>query len=153
MLFHLNSNRVSGAVLCVCVWFGGIAHAEQRVVAGEYEVHYNALSTSFLTPAIATHYNIPRSNRRAMLNITVLRKSDQFPLGQAVTAQITASATNLTGLRRELPLTLIEEDTARYYVGHVRVAHKETLSFDIAVAIDGQPKPIEISFRQKFYAD
>lgn len=149
----LSSSRLSLAALWTCFWLGGIAHAEQRVVAGDYEVHYNALSTSFLTPAIATQYNIPRSNRRAMLNITVLHKSDQFPLGQAVTAQITASATNLTGLRRELPLTLIEEGTARYYVGHVRVAHEETLSFEIAVAIDGQPRPIEISFRKKFYAD
>lgn len=150
-LRHLKPAQI--VTLWACFWLGSLAHAEQRVVAGDFEIHYNALATSFLTPAVATHYNIPRSDRRAMLNVTVLRKSESFPLGQAVTADVSASTSNLTGLHRDLPMTLIEEDTAKYYVGHLRVANEETLNFKVIVNIDGQQDPVEISFRQKFYAD
>lgn len=131
----------------------GVVHAEQKVTQGDYEIHYNALATQFLTPAVSRQYDIPRSKNRALLNVTALRRSPDNPLGEAVFAVVSATATNLTGLRRELPMTLIEESQARYYVGHLRVAHEETLKFDIEVRVEGLPQPVEISFRQKFYAD
>ena len=41
---------------------------------GDYVVHFNAISTNQLTPEIARQYGIVRSNNRAMLNVSILRK-------------------------------------------------------------------------------
>jgi len=49
--------------------------AEQSKVFGDYTVHYSAFTTDNLTPSIAKQYNIPRSKKRALLNISVLKKT------------------------------------------------------------------------------
>jgi hypothetical protein len=43
---------------------------------GEYIVHFSAQTTDQLSPDIARAYNIVRSKNRAMLNVSVIRKSD-----------------------------------------------------------------------------
>ena len=71
------------------------AQAEQFQDFGDYVVHFNALPTSFLDPAVAKNYRIVRSKNRAMLNITVLKKV-MGTAGSPVRATVTASAKNLS---------------------------------------------------------
>jgi hypothetical protein len=82
---------------------------------GDYIVHFNAQSTDQLPPEVAGAYNIVRSKNRAMLNVSIIRKTDNAPVAGAVTVK----ATNLTGQLKNVTMRKIEEPgetSAIYYV-------------------------------------
>ena len=119
---------------------------------GDYVVHFSAQTTDQLPPDVARAYNIVRSKSRAMLNVSVVRKSD----GQSVPATVSVKTTNLTGQLKNVTMRKIEEpgDTvAVYYIGETPVANRETLLFDISVKPEGQSAVSEVRFKRQFYTD
>ena len=119
---------------------------------GDYVVHFNAQSTNQLPPEVARAYNIVRSKNRAMLNVSIIRKSDNTP----VVAAVTVKATNLTGQLKNVTMRKIEEpgdSAAIYYVGDTAVANLETLIFDIGVTPEGEDELSEVRFTRQFYVD
>ena len=119
---------------------------------GDYVVHFNAQSTDQLPPEIARAYNIVRSKNRAMLNISIIRKSDNMP----VAGNITVKTTNLTGQLKNVTMREIEEPgdgVAIYYIGETPVANRETLVFDISVLPEGEEAPSQVRFKRQFYTD
>lgn len=124
------------------------AAAQQSQEYGDYEVHYNTLSTNMLTPEVASVYGIQRAGTQAMLNITVLHKENR----EATEARVTATATNLTGQRRAIELRQINDQGAIYYIGQFRIHNEETLNFDVQIKPDGHDgAPFTLQFRQQFY--
>jgi len=126
--------------------------AQQAEDFGDFEVHYSTLNTNMLSPEVARAYGIQRSGNRAMLNITVLDKNDTG-LNTAMTARVSAEATNLTGQRRVIELEEIRDQDAIYYIGTFRIHNEETLNFRVSVQPEGSPRPREFSFRQQFYVN
>jgi hypothetical protein len=116
---------------------------------GDHVIHFSAQSTDQLPPEIARAYNIVRSKNRAMLNVSVLRASDN----QAVTADVTVKTVNLTGQLKTVTMRRINEQEAIYYIGEVAVANRETLIFDISVTPDGEDSSSEVRFKRQFYTD
>ena len=49
------------------------AQAEQKEVMGDWNVHYIAFGSGFLTPEIAKNYGITRSKYNGVVNISVLK--------------------------------------------------------------------------------
>lgn len=117
---------------------------------GDYVVHYNALTTDFLTPQVAKHYGISRSKNRGMLNVSVLKKSLGVP-GQSVKAEVSASATNLNAQSKPMQMREISEGTAVYYIAEFPVSDRETLDFSIEVTPQTGSAPMTVSFRQQFF--
>lgn len=119
---------------------------------GDYVVHFSAQTTDHLPPAVAREYNIVRSKNRAMLNVSVIRKSDNLP----VLADVAVNTVNLTGQLKNVTMRKIEEpgDTiAIYYIGDTTVANREVLVFDINVKPDGENTVSELRFKRQFYSD
>ncbi len=116
---------------------------------GDHVIHFSAQSTDQLPPEIARAYNIVRSKNRAMLNVSVLRASDN----QAVTADVTVKTVNLTGQLKTVTMRRINEQEAIYSIGEVAVANRETLIFDISVTPDGEDSSSEVRFKRQFYTD
>ena len=116
---------------------------------GAHTVHFSALSTDQLPPEIARAYNILRSKNRAMLNVSVIRKSDAAP----VAATVTVKTVNLTGQLKNVTMRQIKEQEAIYYIGETAVANRETLVFDISVIPEGQTRASEVRFKREFYTD
>lgn len=119
---------------------------------GEYEVHFNAFSASLIDPSTAAAYDIQRSNNRAVLNITLLKKVPGME-NQAVHGRVTASAINLTGQRRDIEMREVAEGDAIYYLGEFRIHHLETYDFTVEVSPDGATEPYTVKFRQQFYTE
>jgi len=133
--------------------FTAAAPAQQSQDFGEYVVHYNALNTNLIPPEVAQAYGIVRSSSRALLNVTVLKKMMDTP-GTPVSANVTASGTNLTGQRREIELREIKESGgAVYYVGQFPVHNLETYLFEVTVAVEGEAQPLVVRFKQQFYTE
>ncbi len=124
------------------------AVAQQAVEFDRYEVHYSSLNTNMLSPDVASVYGIQRSGTQAMLNVTVLDRETGAP----VVARVSATATNLTGQRREISLRQINDQGAIYYIGQFRIHNEETLNFVLDVIPEGhQGAPLNFSFRQQFF--
>jgi hypothetical protein len=116
---------------------------------GDHIVHFSAQSTDQLPPDVARAYNIVRSKNRAMLNVSVLQKSDKT----AVPADVSAKTVNLTGQLKNVTMRQINEGDAIYYIGEVAIANRETLVFDISVRPEGSSKSSEVRFKREFFTD
>lgn len=126
------------------------ASGQQMKQLGDYEVHYSTLNTNQLSPDIASVYGIQRAGTQAMLNITVLEASTREP----VEAVVNATATNLTGQRRDITLRQITDQGAIYHIGQFRIHNEEALNFTVEVKPeDHDGAPFELQFRQKFFTD
>lgn len=137
----------AGAALAL-LGFGSAA--EQAVSVGDYTIHYNALPTEMLDPAVAQQYGIRRSKSRALLNVSVLKKNMGLT-GQPVRADVKATAINLSAQLRTIEMREISEGGAVYYVGEVPVSHEEMLKFNIEVKPEGESEPAVIRFDQQFF--
>ncbi len=119
---------------------------------GEFVVHFSAQSTDQLPPDVARAYNIVRSKNRAMLNVSIIRKSDNSP----VAGEVTVQTVNLTGQLKSVTMRKIEEPgdvVAIYYIGETPVANRETLVFDITVRPDGAARSSDVRFKREFFTD
>ena len=119
---------------------------------GDYVVHFSAQSTDQLSPEVARAYNILRSKNRAMLNVSIIRKSDNMP----VAGTVTVKTTNLTGQLKNVTMRKVEEPgetVAIYYIGETPVANRETLLFDIKVRPEGAGTASDVRFKRQFYTD
>ncbi len=129
------------------------AIAQQAQEFGDYIVHYNALSSSLITPEVAKAYGIRRSDSRALMNISVL-KNAEGQTAKAVKAKVTASGRNLTGQTRNVEMREIDDgDGAIYYIGELSVRNMETFDFTVVVSVEGQSEPFNVKFRQQFYTE
>lgn len=116
---------------------------------GDHVVHFSAQTTDQLPPEVARAYNIVRSKNRAMLNVSVLRASDNT----AVEAGVTVKTVNLTGQLKNVTMRQIDEQDAIYYIGEVAVANRETLIFDISVIPEGADSTSDVRFKRQFFTD
>jgi hypothetical protein len=137
---------------CTLLFTSLAVTAENRTAVGGYVIHHNALTTDTLSPQVANAYGILRSKERALLNISIIRGAPGKP-GKPVAAQVKATARNIIGQQRDIPLREIREGKAIYYIGDFAVAHKEKLDFFLEVTPDGEHQPLKARLSQVFYTD
>jgi hypothetical protein len=129
------------------------ATAQQAQNFGDYTVHYNALNSSLISPEVASVYGIQRSDSRVLINVAVLKKTEnQSPV--AVKATVSATGRNLIGQTREIEMREITEGgEAIYYIGELSVSNMETFDFSVMVTPEGQSTPFNVKFRKQFYTE
>ncbi len=140
------------AALTVALYWPVQATAEQSKSFGDYTVHFNALSTDVLQPAIARSYGITRSKSRVLLNVSVLQKV-MGTTGRPVNAQVTARATNLNNQLKSIDMREAGDSGGIYYLGEVKVDHGEILHFHVEVTPEGSEKTHVIEFQQQFFTN
>ncbi len=128
------------------------AQAEQPRNFGDYTVHYTAFTTDNLTPSVARAYNIPRSKKRALLNISVLKKTTDGS-SKPSRASVKGTTTNLSHQLRELSLREISEKGTIYYIAETPVDNAETLKYDLEITPEGETITYKLSFHEQFFTD
>ena len=116
---------------------------------GDMNVHYMAISATFLTPKIAKIYNIERSKYNGLINISVLDNTKEGT--PAKTVHITGTAKNLLGQEKKLEFVEVKEGEAIYYLAQLRYRHEE--NFTISLKINDGKRSEQFTFKQKFYVD
>ncbi len=122
--------------------------AEQMKKLGNWNVHYMALGSTFLTPDIAKAYEIERSSYSGLINISVL-SNKKGNVAQRVV--ISGEARNLLGQAVDLKFKEIVEGNAVYYIAQIDYRNEETYNFDIKLKQDGETQSFK--FSQKFYVN
>lgn len=137
----------------VCCLMNVFAHAEQKEVFGNFEVHYSIIPTSFIPQEAARAYKIVRSGNRMLLNIAVRRVTADDPMNETA-----AQAATVTAVRHDLmrPFDLefneIREPGAIYYVSDFPVLNEELSRFKVTVQVPEQPL-FEFEFVKKMYIE
>lgn len=148
------SNLMTVSLLSAALLSLLISHAtqaEQSKDFGKYKIHYSAFTTDNLTTSVAKQYNIPRSKKRALLNVSVLKKT---PDGSKPTrAAIKGTTTNLSQQLRELEPREISEKGAIYYIAETPVDNAETLKYHLTIKPEGENTTYELSFQEQFYTE
>ena len=131
--------------LSLCVSY---VHAEQKKQVGQFEIHYMALKSTFLTKEIAHNYQIDRGHYTGILNISILDTSQRS--NPPVHADITGYATNISASKKPLKFKEIRDQGAIYYVAQFSHEHEEHLTFH--VQIKSQDKlDTKFKFKKTFY--
>ena len=149
------SNRITISLLAAALLsllVSPTIQAEQSKVFGSYTVHYSAFTTDNLTSSVAKLYNIPRSKKRALLNISVLKKTADGS-SKPTRAIIKGTATNLSQQLRELEPREISEKGAIYYIAETHVDNAEILKYRLEITPQGEKTTYTLTFQQQFYTD
>ncbi|WP_432454353.1 DUF4426 domain-containing protein [Agarivorans sp. QJM3NY_29] len=125
------------------------SQAEQKVLLGDYEVHYMALNSTFIPAEVAKVYQLERSRYKGLINITVLdAKAKGKP---ALAVKISGTAQNLIGNQNQLEFQEVREGDSVYYLAQLRFSNEETFRFEILIG-EG-PKQQRLKFNHKFYVE
>jgi len=126
--------------------------AENSTKHKYYTVHHNAFKSDFITPEIATQYNINRSKYRGLINISII-KNVKNTTGTPVAAKVTIKAHTLAGLVKDIELKEIREQNAIYYIGEFPVTNQEIVNFTIKATPEGDKNVLTNKMTHKFYID
>lgn len=128
------------------------AHAEQFERVGNYQIHYSAVNTSFLTPEVAAAYDIPRSKTTALLSVSVLEEQADGST-RPVQASIDGRVGNLAGQSQPLSFRTVREDGAIYHLSILPIQRDEPMRFNLDVRYARNAEPAEVAFIQRFFVD
>lgn len=138
------------------------ASAEQSASFGDYVVHYNAFRSDSIPADVARRHGIIRSNHRAVINITVMKKQEDGT-ATPIAAQVWGSTTNLNNQLSTLHFFPVREQNTIYYLDQFRIDNNDTLKFTIhvnpdpfstnpdSVGADNKSSAETIEFTQNFY--
>lgn len=144
------------AFLLVVFWTGSL-HAEQFKLfdapdGTEYELHYIAISSTFLDPKIAQQYGLIRSKALGLLNISLLKRLSDGGR-KAESALVQGTVTN--EIQQQLPLSFkqVIEGESVYYLAQAQYVEGQHLRFDIQVYPAGVQQPFQHQFSHAFFND
>ena len=121
------------------------AFAEQKKTLGNWDVHYIAVETTFLTPEIAKAYGIVRSKNSVLLNISVLDKTTK----KAQSVAVMGNARNLLGTEKDLSFKEVKDGDAIYYLAVLPIRDEEHYRFNIRLQQGNTQQTLK--FEQKVY--
>ena len=114
----------------------------------EHTVYLSTNKTSDLSKDIAKKYNIEIKNNLAMLNVSIINKSNN----KSVTANINITVKNLLGQIKKISTLAITENDFTSYVFISPISNQETLIYSLQVS--PEEKYIKkIQYQKKFYTD
>lgn len=143
----IHSGKFFVALTITLLMHLGTANAEQKKVLGDWEVHYIAFPSTFLTPEVARANEITRSTTQAVVNISVLDKRTK----EALDVSVSGNARNLLGTNKSLDFKTVREGEAIYHLASVSFDDKEMLRFSIELK-QGTVSQV-LNFQQKMYEE
>lgn len=127
-----------------------IANAEQSQTIGDYTVHYIAVNSTFISADIANEYNIARGDRRAFINVSVL-KNESDGSTTPVVASISGGKKNLLGQSNNIDFIKVTEGEAIYYLGQFEFSNAENTRFEIEVQPEANGRSYTIEWTSTIY--
>ena len=142
--------KIVFALLALTLIAPATAFAERSQTFGDIEVHYNAISTTDLTPDVARTYKLDRSKNRGLVTISVLKKN-KLGVAQPIKAELSATAVNLSSQLNNITMREVQEGSAIYYLGDFRISPPDTIKIDVTIKPQGESKVLNVEFEQKFF--
>ena len=139
--------RLTLLLLGLGVLGSGRVLAEQKQQLGNWDVHYIAMPSTMIDPVIAKAYQLERTKYQGLLNISVLKTSDQA----AQQVSIEGVAKNLLGQQKELVFREVVEGKAIYYLAQLSYRNEERFTFTLQIKQGNTSQ--QLQFNHTFYVD
>lgn len=135
------------ALLCLALPL----QAQQYERVDNYQIHYSAVSTSFLTEEVAAEHNIQRSPAMAVLNVSVLEELEDGST-RPVNAQVDGQVGDIGG-QAASPLSFrsLRDGDSISQIAVFRIHDDEPMRFELDVRYDRNREPASVNFIQRFY--
>ncbi len=118
----------------------------------DYEVLYSAFNSRFISPEVASTYNIIRAKNRGLVNIAVLPRSAKTGSG-GKPALVKGYVSNIIMQKQQLDFFEVNEGSATYYLASFRFDNEDYMTVKITVQPDPNEPAEDISFQRTFYHD
>jgi hypothetical protein len=150
----MRQGVLKGLLAAGLMLLAGTAAAQQYEQVGNYQVHYSAVSTSFLPEEVAREHNIQRSQVMALLNVSVLEEREDGTT-RAVPVSVNGMVGGLASSDARTPLSFrtLRSGDAPSQIAVFRIHDDEAMRFDLEVRHDRNAEPARVSFIQRFYID
>lgn len=145
-----RSFNITAALCSLILLVSQSAFAEQKETFGDYEIHYSAFASTFLTPEVAKQYDIVRSRAVGVINISVLKKTESGTF-EPVAAHVEGVMTNDIQQKKHLGFRRVKEGKAIYFISEIQYMEGEVLAFNISATPEGERQPLKMRFSQTFY--
>ncbi len=138
---------IAAAALALAAALAPRPAAAQQITVHGVTLHYAALPSTTLDPAVATRYGVTRSPGRALFTLVARRDGVSLP------ARITGTATNAAGTAVPIAAREVRDGADVSQLAQLRVqTPRDMLRFELQVEVEGAP-PIPLVFRQAFFQD
>lgn len=128
------------------------ARSQYEQTFGDMTVHYSALPTARLLPAMAKSYGITQSRSRGLVNVAIEQKAADGKT-TPVRAAVAGKATSLGGGSASLRFRELVEDGTVSYISEFPLSAPDTYTFTIAITPEGAAPAYTLRFNQDFVAD
>ncbi len=132
------------AALCVAP---GVAFSEQSERHGDFEIHYNAIPTTWLSPEVAERYGIPRSRVQGMLLVSVMEHDTP------VTASVRGQTRDSDDPARDMDFRRLAIGERTSQVALFPIRDGATMQFELVVRPRMQDESYSIRFRETFHVE
>lgn len=139
------------ALLCSLLLISATALAQETSFKefGNYEIHYSAFNSSFISPEVASVYDINRGKDRGLVNIAVVPEGAE----SGETALVEGAVTDLLQRQQTLEFVEIREGDAVYYLAPFRFGNEDPLTFRISVTPTDSDEAYDFNFQRTLYQD
>jgi hypothetical protein len=129
----------------------GSAVADDKSVKtyGDNKVYFSAFNSSFVTPEVASVYNISRGADKGLVNIAVVPAGAE----SGKTALVGGTVNDLLARQQVLNFIEIREGDAVYYLAPFDFDNEDPLTFTVNVRPGGSTVTHSFSFQRTFYKD
>lgn len=137
-------------VLTAVLWapLHALAQPHERSEGG-FTLRGSTVSSQTIDSATARRHGIEPSPTRGILNVTVERREGPAP--RTVQARVQATARNLAGVEREIPMKEVEQNGYVSYTGAYDFAPREVLDFRIRAQPQGASTVLNLTFRDRMW--
>lgn len=119
---------------------------------GEFQVHWSVFPSSFLAPQIASEYNLNRSRSIGIVNISIMRETEDGGL-EPVSGQVEGKVLNDVQQVKFLGFRRIQEGNAVYFIAEYQYSNAELMTFEITARPTGSSQDLPIRFAHTLFND
>lgn len=141
--------RLAAAALVLITGTTAWSQPHQREF-GPYVLRSSTASTVNLSGETAKAHGIERDPRRALLNVTIMKKSQG--LDETLPAKVQVRARNLTGRERDIEMRETTAEGRVSYMGTYEFVPNEVLDFTITARPEGGNEALTMTFRDRMPA-
>ncbi len=128
----------------------GHGQSDSSQDVGKYIVHYSAISTNQLLPAMARRYGINRDANHGLLNIAIEEKGGESHM---VRVDVSARVGDLLGHDQVIRMRETSEDGEIDYLGVFELNGSGTYHFSVRLTLPGETQPHVIKFNTDYVVD
>lgn len=151
MTRNIRNHWLALLSLACVVFFTGQSQAGSKDF-GDIQVHWSVFPSTFLAPEIANENNLNRSRSIGIVNISIMRETEDGGL-EPVSGQVEGKVLNNVQQVKFLGFRRIQEGNAVYFIAEYQYRNAELMTFEITARPTGRNQDLPIRFTHTLFND